>query len=305
MTLFEATKQGIAKAREHRGLILLLYAIDLGIAFILTGPLYQALQSVVGSSGYSDDLVAAFQEALWWEIFQEAGLAFNGFVGQLLWVAVFYVAWKAVVRVGLISTLQSGGLQSFAQGIGRYGLQSIGLALCFLVPLLVGIVGVGFAAILINALIGGEIGIFWAWFVVFPVVLISWVAMLDLMNDYASMGLVVRQEGVLEAWKTGLAWPIRYGRASYLYLLWFSIGLVVLVLPLLFDVLFPASTTAGIWARFAGQQGAFLLRTGIFAAWMGSQVAFFLHIQSQEDVLIASEEIEDDWAPDADGLALT
>lgn len=278
MTTLAAMKHGVAQAGQRRGLVLALYLIDLGIALLLAVPIYTALQEVVGPSGYSADLARAFDEALWWEIFEEVGATFGAVLGRLFWVALVYVFWKALVRVGIVYALHQTGPFAFVRGLLRFGGPALGLMVLFVIPLVAGVIGVTVVAIVVQTALGGEIGIFWAWFVVLPALLITLVVILDLMQDYASISLVVEETNVWEAWKRGIAMPFRHGQTSYLYVAWFGLSLMVFLIPLLLDVFFPAHTASGIWARFVAQQAALLVRTGILVAWLGSQLVLFHHL---------------------------
>lgn len=307
MTTLAAMKQGIAQAGQRRGLVLTLYLIDLGIALLLAVPIYTALQEVVGPSGYSPDLARAFDEALWWEIFEKVGATFGAVLGRLFWVALAYVFWKALMRVGIVYALHHTGPFAFVHGLLRFGGPALGLMVLFMIPLVAGVIGVTVLAVVVQAGLGGEIGIFWAWFVVLPALLITLVVILDLMQDYASISLVVERATVWDAWKRGIAMPFRHGQTSYLYVAWFGLSLVVFLIPLLLDVFFPAHTTSSIWVRFVGQQAALLVRMGILVAWLGSQLVLFHHLYPAAEAVALEEEaaFSENGSPDRDVWAAT
>ena len=86
---------GFTGIRRRPGLVVLIYAMNLMMAFILSIPVYIALGSTVGGTGFDADLAGSFSIVLWADIIEEAGEALGALQFQLLWMIPLYLIWKA------------------------------------------------------------------------------------------------------------------------------------------------------------------------------------------------------------------
>ncbi len=283
---------GLNGVRRRPGLVALIYAMNLVLAFVLSVPVAIALSSTVGNTGFDADLAGGFNFVLWADIIEEAGEALGALQFQLLWMIPLYLIWKAAASIGLIHALRGDDARSFWQGVGRYTGKAVLLGLLFLVPVLVGVVGLLVVAGVLSAIWPGEVGGFWINFVTLPTLAISGLAVLDLMHDYARMALVVDEKKVFKAMFTGLAWPFKHGQASGLYVAWFVPAAVLLLLPTVLDMNVAAATGGAVWGLFLMQQILLLLRAAVTVGWFGSETAFYEAIRLQEMPLIAEEEAE-------------
>ncbi len=207
---------GFTGIRRRPGLVVLIYAMNLVLALILSIPVYIALGSAVGGTGFDADLAGGFDLILWADIIEEAGEALGALRFQLLWMIPLYLIWKAAASVGLIHALRGDDARSFWQGVGRYTGKAVLLGLLFLVLALIGVVGLLIVAGVLSAFWPGEVGTFWINLVILPTLAISGLAVLDLMHDYARMALVVDEQKVFKAMGAGLAWPFKHGQATWI-----------------------------------------------------------------------------------------
>ncbi len=283
---------GLAGIRRRFGLVVLLYGVNLALAFVLSVPVYFALQSSVGPTGFGADLAGGFDFVLWADIMEKAGAVLRALPLQLLWMTPLYLLWKTAASVGLIHALRGEQIRPFWQGVGRYTGKALLLALLFLVPLVVWIVLTLVAALMLGAILEGEVGGFWLNLVIVPTLLVGGLAVLDLMHDYARIALVVAEQPVGKAAATGIAWPFRHGQASWLYLAWFVPALLLLLLPALLDANAVAATAGAVWGLFLLQQFVLLLRAAVTVGWIGSETAFYEMIWIREAPLIAEREAE-------------
>ena len=281
---------GFTGIRRRPGLVVLIYAMNLMMALILSIPVYIALSSTVGGTGFDADLAGGFDFVLWADIIEEVGEALGALQFQLLWMIPLYLIWKAAASVGLIHALRGDDARSFWQGVGRYTGKAVLLGLLFLVLALIGVVGLLIVAGGLSAFWPGEVGVFWINFAILPTLAISGLAVLDLMHDYARMALVVDEQKVLKATFTGLAWPFKHGQASGLYVAWFVPAALLLLLPTVLDMNVAAATGGAIWGLFLMQQILLLLRAAVTVGWFGSETTLYETIRLREMPLIASEE---------------
>ena len=281
---------GLNGVRRRPGLVVLIYAMNPVLAFVLSIPVAIALSSTVGSTGFDADLAGGFDFVLWADIIEEAGEALGALQFQLLWMIPLYLIWKAAASIGLIHALRGDDARSFWQGVGRYTGKAVLLGLLFLVFVLVVVVGLAIAVGVLSAIWPGEVGTFWINLVILPTLAISGLAVLDLMHDYARMALVVDEKKVFKATVTGLAWPFKHGSASGLYVAWFVPAALLLLLPTVLDMNVAAATGGAIWGLFLMQQVLMLLRAAVTVGWFGSETALYEAIRLQEMPLIASEE---------------
>ncbi len=283
---------GFKGIRRRPGLVVLIYAMNLMMALILSIPVYIALSSTVGGTGFDADLAGGFDFVLWADIIEEASEALGALQFQLLWMIPLYLIWKAAASVGLIHALRGGDVRSFWQGVGRYTGKAVLLGLPFLVLAVIGFVGLLVVAGVLSAFWPGEVGAFWINLVTLPTLAISGLAVLDLMHDYGRMALVVSDQKVLRATGIGIAWPFKHGKASGLYVVWFVPAALLLLLPTVLGMTVAAATGGAIWGRFLMQQILLLLRAAVTVGWFGSETALYETIKFQEMPLIASEEKE-------------
>ncbi len=267
-------RAGLDDARRRPTLVLLVYAVNLVGALLLSFPLYRLLVDSIGISGFGDQKLLDFDILLWQEALAQIGSSLGIVALQLLWLIPLYMAWRVIAGVGLVYALQQGGMWPFWRGVGRYALRGILLALLWLlIRLLVGS-AVVVAAIALASAWSGEVGAFWTFFVILPTLLITGMAMVDLFERYGRLALIVRHERTLSAFATGALWPFRHGTASAMYLFWFFVALAILAVPTLIGVQ-GASSTAGVWIAFLLQQLVLLVRAAVTVAWTGSEVALF------------------------------
>lgn len=283
-------KAGLAAVRRCAGLVLLLYAVDLALAFVLAVPLYSALARAVGPTGFGPDLAAGFDLVLWADVMQKAADVFRALGAQLFWMVPLYAVWKTAAGVGLVHALGRGGAGSFWQGVGRHTGRGLLVALGF-APLVAGWL---IAVVVLYALVDGvsddEVVLFWANLVWLPLLAAAGLALLDLMHDYARIALVVDEHPgrpVRRSLRAGLGWPFRHGLALALYALWLVPAALLLVAPSLFDTAFTAGTAGAIWLLFLVQQLCLLLRAATSVGWLGSEVAFFETVRARQAPLLA------------------
>ncbi len=283
---------GFTGIRRRPGLVVLIYAMNLMMALILSIPVYIALSSTVGGTGFDADLAGGFDFVLWADIIEEASEALGALQFQLLWMIPLYLIWKAAASVGLIHALRGGDVRSFWQGVGRYTGKAVLQGLLLLVLAVIGFVGLFVVAGVLSAIWPGEVGAFWINLVTLPTLAICGLAVLDLMHDYGRMALVVSDQKVLRATGIGIAWPFKHGTASGLYVAWFVPAALLLLLPTVLGMTVAAATGGAIWGRFLMQQILLLLRAAVTVGWFGSETALYETIKFQEMPLIASEEKE-------------
>ncbi len=305
---------GINALRKRPGLAVLLYVLDLALAFVLSLGVLLLINEEVAQSGFAPDFAAQFDFTVWMDFSEQVGDAFFPIVGQLLWVIPLWLMWKAVAHVGLVHALRGDAIRPFWDGVGRFGLRAMLLALMYVVMLVMAVVGLGLVIWILNQLWGGEVGIFWVNFVLAPILVVSVFAVLDLMHDYSRIALVVDEQAVRDAFGTGIRWAFQHGQASWLYLLWFVVAAVLWLLPFGFDFAATEATALGMWVLFLVQQAAMLGRSAATVGWIGSETAFYETIRLREMPLYADVDEEEaaPWSyepppsPDADdpGLAM-
>lgn len=303
---------GINVLRKRPGLAVLLYGLDLALAFVLSLSVLLLINDEMAQSGFAEEFARQFDFALWMDLNESIGDAAGAILAQLVWIVPLWLLWKAVAQVGLVHALRGDAIRPFWDGVGRYGTRAVLLALLYLLLLVVAAIGVGVVFGVLNAVWGGEVGFFWVNLVIVPTLFISVLAVLDLMHDYSRIALVVDEQTVTEAFGTGLRWPLRHGQASWLYLLWFAVAALLWLLPLGLDMMVEQVSSAGIWGLFLIQQLALLARSAATVGWIGSETALYETIRLREMPLYAEETeavplaYEPPPAPDADdpGLAV-
>ena len=291
---------GAGLIRERFGLVVLLYTFDLAVALLLAIPVYSAFVEHVGYSGFGADLIQGFDLILWREIADLMTDVLQGIGLQLLWVIPIYWVWKTAAQMGVIYALHQGAIWPFWRGVGYYTPKGLLLSLAFAPLKVLGVVVAVFMGVGLQSVWGGEVGGFWSMGVLTPFLMLSVLAMLDLFQRYAQIAVVVRHDTIGRALNAGFSWPIKYGAASYLYLIWYAIALVVLVVTQLLNATLHVGVSA-IVAGFLIQQVSLFTRSAVRVGWTGSEVSLFERTHISELPLIADAE-EIDFGGDAAGF---
>lgn len=291
--LSRSVSAGLTAVRRRAGLVVLLYVVNLGLAFVLAWPLYGALRRIVGPTGFGPELAAGFDFGRWAEILGELDEVFALLGLNLLWMVPLYLLWQAAAMVGLVHALRGMQVRSFWQGVGRYTLRAVLLGLLFGVALAVGVVLVLAIVFALSVLWPGEVGAFWINLVLTPTLLIGLAAALDLMHDYARIALVIEDQPVGRATATGFSWPGRHRTTTALYLVWFAGAALLWLLPFVLDGAFAAGTAPTIWVLFLVQQVVLLLRAAVTVGWIGSETFFYETVRLREAPLLAEAPAEE------------
>ena len=281
---------GLRALRRRPGLAVLLYGLDLALAFILSLSAAAILAGELAGTGFSAEMARRFDLVLWAELGPEVRSALRTLVRQLVWVLPLWLVWKSIAHAGLVHAVRGDAVRPFWQGVGRFAGRATLLALLYLLALAGALVAVAVVAFGLNALWGGEVGGFWVNFVIVPTLVVTVMAVLDLMHDYSRIAVVVDEQKVMTAFTTGLLWPLRYGQASWLYWCWFIPGALLVALPVWLDMTLAAATALGIWGLFLLQQVVLLARAAVTVGWIGSETALYETVRMREAPFIAEEE---------------
>lgn len=259
---------------QRRGLVLVVYVVGLLFAVLIGAGLVRLLDTEIGSTGFSQDLVRGFDPVLWFDFFDglKAGLA--ALMRQAALTALIMMVWKVASSVGLIHALNGDATGSFWEGVRQYTVRGFGLALLYFIPLvvLVGIV-IGIGSSVTSDM--GEVGVVWMWMAVIPLACIVLIAIFDLFHDYARMHLVLRGATIRRAWLRGIQWPFRHFRSAFLYKLWFLISALLWVAVLIVGFYMPDHSVAAVFLAFLIQQILIIARNGATVAWIGAETALF------------------------------
>ncbi len=283
---------GVRLLSGRMGLVALLYGLDLLVAVLLGFPLYSAFVEHVGITGFGPDLIKRFDLVLWREIFDGLTDALKVLGIQLLIVVPVYWIWKTASRMGIIYALHQGGIWPFWRGVGYYTAKGLLLGLLFLPLKAIAVaVAVMIGLGLFNAWTG-EVGAFWSMGVILPFLVITALAIVDLFQRYARIAVVVRHDTVWRAFSAGLAWPFKYGAASYVYIAWFAIVLLIFVVTQGLNAMLHVGVSA-VLLGFIIQQINLFTKEAATVGWIGSEVSLFERTHIHELPLIAEEEGED------------
>ncbi len=291
---------GARLIRERVGLVILLYALDLLVAVLLAVPVYNAVVEHVGITGFGPDLIERFDLVLWRDFLDLMTNALFGLGIQLLLAIPLYWIWKTASRMGVIYALHQGAIWPFWRGVGYYTWKGLLIGLLYL-PLKA--IAVAIAVMIGMAFFNvwtGSVGAFWSLGVIMPFLVISAFAMVDLFQRYARIAVVVRHDSVWRAFTAGLAWPFKYGAASYLYLAWFGIVLLIFAVTQGLNAVLHVGVSA-VLIGFIVQQISLFTREAAVVGWIGSEVTLFERTHIHELPLIATEEepFVSDTPPDA------
>lgn len=270
-----ALKTGLEDIRRHRRIVVFIFATNLVIAFVASIPLYTILQTRVGQTGFGREMSRGFDLVLWVDILAEGVAIFSPVVRQLLWAIPLILLLHAATGPGLIFALHTSNGRDFWKGMFRFTFPALGLAFLFFIAMGIWTVFVLILTSGLNMVWTGEIGTYRVIVVLLPVLMAAGVFLIDLMQDYARMLLVIGRAPIGQAWYDGIKWPFQHPTSIAIYLVWFVAAGVILVLPLLIDTANTAASLIGIWLLFLLQQLLLLFRAAVTVGWIGSEVAFY------------------------------
>ncbi len=286
---------GSQLAARRVGLALLIYLVNLSVAFVISIPIFGALRVATANSGYGPELVQRFDVVLWADVIEKAGDALLASWTQFLWVVPLVLVWKVAVSVGLIHALRDGGLRSFWEGVGRFMGKATLMALLYLTVALGWLILLGITVVISGLLIKTTPGSFVVYWIVTPAAVVFGLGVLDLMHDYGRINLVVEGKGAVAAWLEGIKYPFRRPGSILVYVSWAVLAVLISVVAAQLHASLGASM-ASVWLLFLAQQIVFFARSAVTVAWFGSEVCFFERTQVQEAPLIVDNPASPDVA---------
>ena len=269
MTL-DAIKQGFETLTRRPSLAGILYGMNLLVGILIAVPLAVLLSSSVAGTGFGPDMAADFDITLWADVFEDSGAAARVLIMQLLWIVPIYLGWKIASTVGLLHASGLGGGRSFWEGIGRHTMRGLLIGLLYLIPFLGVVILSLIAGVIVSGVLGGEVGIFWAWWVTTPVLIVLGAALIDLMEDFALAEHVLGNRTVVQSWLRGMSWPFTRPITLAVYGFWWIVGTAVVFFAFVLDI-----RLGGIWSAFLLQQLLLLGRAGITVGWIASEAAIY------------------------------
>ncbi len=286
--IYPSIGEGFRLSARRPGLTVLLFLINVVAALILSVPVYFAVQSAVGETGFGSLLVERFDIVLWTDIVEDAGDVLGSMQVQLVWMVPFFLLWKAASGVGLVNALRSGGIRSFWEGVGRYTGKAVVVGLLFLVMVSVWIGLVVLLTVIATMVWSDPNATFWLAWIVAPSTAVVGIALIDLMHDYGRIHLVCEERSIIRSWIEGIKFPFRRPGAFVVYACWL---IAAGILSFAIGRLHPSwgASMGTVWGLFLGQQLLLFLRAGVSVAWYGSEVSLFERIRFREAPLIADE----------------
>lgn len=290
-------KTGFHLGLRRRGLALLLYLVDAGIALFLSAPLFLAVKEAIGTSGVGDDLAKEFSLPVWTDIWNrifrpesEGGtLAVLDSFGFLMLVTLLTLfVWKTASRVGIINAVRDNGLRGFWDGVGRFTGKALVVGLVYAIMSIAAVIGLIIVAAMMLNPESGEPTIFWTLAVGLPVSIVVALAFIDLMYDYSLIGLVSRGERIFSSITSGVAWPFRNRRSIGIYSVWLLIGSLLLLVPIWLDSAMTAGTWITILLLTGLQQVTFYCRSMVSIGWISSEVEYYESVKFYDEPLIAN-----------------
>lgn len=259
---------------RRRGLVVVIYLFGLVLAVLIGSGMYRLLGFEVGPTGFSQLLLERFDIVLWADFWKGIAPGLAAIARQAIAGGLIVMAWKVASGVGLTHALQGDGQSGFWEGVGRYTIRGLGLGLLYLLPMFV-LLGIMTSAVWSATESMGEVGTFWTWGLVFPLLVIGVVASFDLFHDYGRMYLVLRGATIRRSWVEGIRWPFRHFRSMLLYKVWFWISAILWIAVLLVGFYFPDQSVGAVFIAFLIQQVLIIGRTAAHVSWIGAEVAFF------------------------------
>lgn len=284
----QSISSGLTCIRQRFGLVVLLYAVNLIVALAVTIPLYLAIRSSFGPSGFGPDLLTGLDFTVWPKAGPELFEALRLIGLQSLFVVPIIVIWKVASSVGIINALRDGKVRKFWAGVGQFTGRGLGLALIFglLGAIWLGLSFVG--AVFLRGLLGATEAAAYNSFVYFlPISATLGLSFLALLHDYSKICLVKGDLGFGKAFKRGSKFALANPGTWILFAFWLIVSAVLLFAPSLLDRYLAATTISTVVVLFVLQQLFLFFRTAASVAWYGSEVEYYEAKMWKELPLIA------------------
>ena len=263
-------------------LVVLIYALNAVLVFLVLLPLYRIIAGTVADTGFGEDLFREFDVLLWSEILLGNRESFVHLLRRIVWVIPVFWIWKTAVQMGVIYALHQGAIWPFWSGVYFYTVRGLLLGLIFLPFKAAWIVSIYMGAVFLSSnYLTGEVEVFWLMGVATPFLLLTGLAIIDLYQRYGRLALVVRNDRVLQALRTGFNWPQQYSEASLVYISWYVIAASVFLISLGLN----ATLHIGVpflMLTFLVQQAIMFLRSAVTVGWIGSEVFLFERIGARQ-----------------------
>ncbi|MBO6574788.1 MAG: hypothetical protein JJ896_05200 [Rhodothermales bacterium] len=265
---------GIQTMRARPGLAVLLWAVQLTLAWLIATPVGAAIDASFSESGFGDEPLNA---VLLVDFFLQNRGVVASLLGMLVAVFPVWLVWSALSGVGLAHALRDGGARSFWTGASSWFWPGLGVTAIFALVALVWTVVMAVLGLVLAAGGGGEVVVFWTSLVFVPTLWIFGLAAMDMMLDYARIGLAARDLSVIKAVFFGVSFPLRRLSAHLLYVVWFGPALLLAVGPA------PLEAALGLgFLTFLIQQVLLLARQFVTIGWIGSEVALHEEVLDSE-----------------------
>ncbi len=277
-----ALHYGLDCIRRRAPLAVLIFAANLFLALIVSVSLFAALNAAVSGSGFSEELAQGFDLTLWADILEAHPEITTTIAWQLLYIVPLYLIWNTLLLTGLGHALARGGHGSFWQGVARHGFRAALLGLMYGAIAVLLVIGIGILVALAATVGPGEAGVYYAVTVLLPLLLVLALALVDMMQDFARLDLILGGKTVTRAWLGGFAWPFRSGTANGVYILWMLGSGLIILLAAALDL-----GMGGVFMAFLLQQVMMFARAAATVGWIGSEVAVWESEHMADAELIA------------------
>ena len=270
----KSIKEGSRLVLGRFRLVVLIYVLNLILAFVFVFPVYRAVLETIGGTGFGAELMYRFDLVLWREIIVENAEGLSASFRRIVWVLPLLWVWKTATQMGLIYALHHGAIWPFWSGVFLHTPKGLLLSVFYLVLKFSWVVLVYVGLALVQPYFGGEVEMFWLMAVVSPFALLTGLAIIELYHRYGRLALVIRNDKVLPAIRTGFKWPGRSYAISAVYLFWYVVALIVFYLGMLANAEFHVGFGL-LWVALGIQQVILLVRSSVTVGWVGSEVFLF------------------------------
>ena len=267
--------EGFSLIGRRFRLVVLIYALNLVITFLVVWPIYNMLVESVGATGFGRDLVQQFDLLLWREILIENREVFLQLLLRGLWVLPLVWIWKTATQVGVIYALHQGAIWPFWSGVYFHTIRGLILGLFFILLKAAWVVSIFIGVLYVQeSFFGSEVGLFWLMGVILPFVLLTGLAIIELYQRYSRLALVIRNDWVRDAIRMGFYWPTKNSVASLVFISWYFIGLALSAISLFVNAKLHVGLSFLLLVVIV-QQAILILRSAVTVGWVGSEVFLF------------------------------
>jgi hypothetical protein len=281
ISIFTAYTQGLKEAWQQKKMLLLLYVVNVIIAYLIVLPLSIALNNALNFTVAASELMQAFDITIYQSLLSEYGPALD--MGRFIFTyGLIYILLNTFFVGGILQVFSDNegfDLKKFLLGCVEYFIRFLRLFLISVIFIVAAVVIFGALTIIFGSLTQNAQTEFWPsiFFILRVIILIIILAMVNMLFDYAKIMTVVNDfRSMIDTTKNAMMFVMMSLRkTTALYGLYLITAVIIFVIYWMIESLVDASSFAGVLLFIIISQIYILSRIWIRLSFLAGQFIFY------------------------------